>query len=212
MSSTAAAPPFTGELPPPHVHLGSSLEEVLRLRRSIRAYRAAPIPLAAAGQLLWAAQGVTDGEGHRTAPSAGAVYPLSACLVAGEVEGLEPGVYRYAPATHRLEHARPGEVRLPLGRACLDQAFIADASCSVMLIADERGMREKYGDAAAAYTAMEAGCALQNMALQAVALDLGSVIIGAFHEPVITELLGLGIHERPVAMLTIGHPQVALRR
>ncbi len=203
---TVAVPPFTGELPPPHVHLGSSLEEVLRLRRSIRAYRNASVPLSSAAQLLWAAQGVTDGEGHRTTPSAGAVYPLEASLIAGDVEGLEPGVYRYLAASHRLEHFRPGDVRRPLARACLDQEFIADASLSILLLADTRGMRTKYGDAAEEYTAIEAGCALQNMALQAIALDLGSVIIGAFHEPVVIELLGLGPHERPISMLTIGHP------
>lgn len=205
--STVVAPPHTGELPPPQVRFTSSVDEVLRLRRSVRAYRRAPVPLSTAGQLLWAAQGITDSEGHRTAPSAGGIYPLQACLIAGEVDDLEVGSYRYVPAGHRLEGFRPGDIRRPLARACLDQEFIADASLSILLIADDRAMHQKYGDAAGEYIAMEAGCALQNMALQAVALDLGSVIIGAFHEPVVTELLALEIHERPVAMLTVGHPE-----
>jgi SagB-type dehydrogenase family enzyme len=205
--SSAVSPPFTGELPPPQVRFTSSVEEVLRLRRSIRAYRKAPVSLGSVAQLLWAAQGVTDAEGHRTVPSAGAVYPLEACLIAGDVDELEPGVYRYVSAGHRLEHFRPGDVRRALARACLDQEFIAGAALSILLVADERAMQIKYGDASSEYIAIEVGCALQNMALQAVALDLGSVIIGAFHEPVLIELLGLGIHEKPASMLTIGHPQ-----
>jgi SagB-type dehydrogenase family enzyme len=189
------------------VRFTCSLEEVLRLRRSVRAYSRAPVSLGAAAQLLWSGQGITDGEGHRTAPSAGSIYPLEALLVAGDVEGLEAGVYRYRPERHRLEILRAGDVRALLARACLDQAFIADAALSILLTADDRAMRDKYGDAAESYVAIEVGCALQNMALQAVALDLGSVIIGAFHEPVLSELLDLAAHERPASMLTIGHPE-----
>jgi SagB-type dehydrogenase family enzyme len=207
MSTVSTAPPAALELPPPQVRFTCSLEEVLRLRRSVRAFRKAPVPLGAAAQLLWSAQGITDGEGHRTAPSAGSVYPLEALLVAGDVEGLEAGVYRYRPDRHRLQPLRTGDVRALLARACLDQAFIADAALSILLTADDRAMRAKYGDMAECYVAIEAGCALQNAALQAVALDLGSVIIGAFHEPVLSELLDLGAIDRPVSMLTIGHPE-----
>lgn len=211
MSFTVAAPPHTGELPPPQIRFASSVEEALRLRRSVRAYRRGSVPLSSAAQILWAAQGITDGEGHRTTPSAGGVYPLEVALIAGDVDDLAPGVYRYIAAGHRLDGFREGDIRRPLARACLDQEFIADAALSVLLAADNRGMHQKYGDAAEEYTAIEVGCALQNMALQAVALDLGSVIIGAFHEPVLNELLALGIHERPVAMLTIGHPEAQAR-
>ncbi len=206
MSSTVAAPPHAGELPPPQIRFTCSVEEVLRLRRSVRAYRPGSVPLSSAAQLLWAAQGITDGEGHRATPSAGGVYPLGALLIAGDVGDLAAGVYRYVAAGHRLDAFRPGDVRRPLSRACLDQEFIADAALSILLVADDRGMQQKYGDAAAEYTAIEVGCALQNMALQGVALDLGSVIIGAFHESVLKELLALGVHERPVALLTAGHP------
>ena len=206
MTIATAPPPAAIELPPPQVRFTCSFEETLRLRRSVRAYRRAPVPLGAAAQLLWAAQGITDGEGHRAAPSAGAIYPLVAVLIAGDVEGLDAGVFRYRPGRHRIDRIREGDVRGPLARACLDQAFIADASLSILLAADARAMEEKFGDAARAYVDIEAGCALQNMALQAVALDLGSVIIGAFHEPLLSELLGLAPHERPASMLTIGHP------
>ncbi|HSN69717.1 MAG TPA: SagB/ThcOx family dehydrogenase [Thermoanaerobaculia bacterium] len=201
-----ASPPAVCELPPPQVRFTCSFEETLRLRRSIRAYRRAPVTLGAAGQLLWAAQGITDGEGHRTSPSAGSVYPLEAVLIAGDVEELDAGVFRYRPDRHRIDLVRSGDIRALLARACLDQEFIADASLSILLLADGRAMEEKYGAAAASYIAIEAGCALQNMALQAVALDLGSVIIGAFHEPLLSELLELSTRQRPVSMLTIGHP------
>ncbi len=197
-----------GELPPPHVRFSCSLEEVLRLRRSVRAYRKSPVALESAAQLLWSAQGITDGEGRRTTPSAGSIYPLQACLIAGAVEGLEAGVYRYLPERHRIDAMRMGDIRAPLARACLDQPFIADAALSILLASNGRGMHEKYGAAAETYIAIEVGCALQNMALQAVALDLGSVIIGAFHEPVVSELLGLRFEEKPAALLTIGHPDV----
>ena len=108
-------------LPEPRREGKLSVEQALARRRSVREYASGPLPLAAVSQLLWAAQGVTDPEGLRTAPSAGALYPLEVYLVAGAVAGLAPGIYRYDPQRHRLLFHAPGdprsrETRLPAGR------------------------------------------------------------------------------------------------
>ena len=113
------------ELPRPPI--AGELERLLEQRRSVRAYERAPLSLAEAGQLAWAAQGMTHLEGLRTAPSAGALYPLELFLVAGDVQGMEPGVYRYLPRRHALARLAEGDRRKPLGRAAYGQEWSADA-------------------------------------------------------------------------------------
>src|SRR5574340_59920 len=118
MTSFAAAEGGTGSavpgvsLPAPPMAGTMSLEEALAHRRSVREFSAGALTLAEISRLVWAAQGVTDSE-RRTAPSAGATYPLEVYLVAADVEGLVPGVYRYRPGLHRLEAVTEGDIRLP---------------------------------------------------------------------------------------------------
>ncbi|MBM3957868.1 MAG: SagB/ThcOx family dehydrogenase, partial [Gemmatimonadetes bacterium] len=90
------------ELPEPVLRGAVSLEQALAQRRSVREYTGEPVTLEEVSQLLWAAQGQTADWGARTAPSAGALYPLETYLVAGNVSGLEQGLYRYRPGEHDL--------------------------------------------------------------------------------------------------------------
>ncbi|MDH3681755.1 MAG: nitroreductase family protein, partial [Acidimicrobiia bacterium] len=82
------------QLVPPRHQSDVSVEEALLNRRSVREYTGAALTLAEVSQLLWAAQGTTNDQGFRTAPSAGALYPLEVYVVVGDVTGLAPGVYR----------------------------------------------------------------------------------------------------------------------
>ena len=112
VSPTAiAATATTIKLPPPQLKSAVPLAEALHSRRSIRSYSDAPLTLSEIAQLAWAAQGVTHGQGFRTAPSAGALYPLELYLVAGNVTGLESGIYHYLPENHALEHLAGGDHR-----------------------------------------------------------------------------------------------------
>lgn len=193
-------------LPAPQIDGAVSLERALLQRRSERDLSAQALTLAAVGQALWAAQGVTHPEGLRTTPSAGATYPLELYLVAGAVEGLAPGVYRYAPAGHGLEPIAAGDIRDDLAAAALGQAWIAAAPASVIVAAAHERTARRYGQRAVRYVDMEVGAAVQNIQLQGVALDLGSTFVGAFDDAAVERLVGLRPREEALAIVPLGHP------
>jgi SagB-type dehydrogenase family enzyme len=156
--------------------------------------------------LLWAAQGITAAGGRRTAPSAGALYPLELHVVAARVEGLEPGVYRYVADSHKLRRTI-GEASVPaLVRAALGQQAVADAAAVFVIAAVEERTAHKYGGRASRYVAFEAGAASQNLALQAAAQGFGTVVIGAFDDGAVARALRLAPGERPIALMPIGRP------
>jgi SagB-type dehydrogenase family enzyme len=202
----AADEPGLVVLPPAESNLAQPLGQALGLRRSVRSYTSQPVPLAAVAQMLWAAQGITAAGGHRTAPSAGALYPLELHLVAARVEGLRPGVYRYLPDSHSLR-GEIGEPMLPaLARAALGQQAVADAAAVVVIAAAEGRTAQKYGVRANRYVTFEAGAASQNLALQAAAQGFGTVVIGAFADAAVARALRLPAGERPIALMPIGRP------
>jgi SagB-type dehydrogenase family enzyme len=194
----------TIRLPEPRAASPTSIEEALRRRRSLREFGRAGLTLAEVAQLLWAAQGRTSADGRRTAPSAGALYPLEVLLVVGRVDGLAPGVYRYQPADHALEQTIQGDRREALAEAALGQDWAARAPVLLVVAAAHERTARKYGARADRYVAIEAGAAAQNVALQAVALGLGSVVVGAFDDAEVARLAGLAAGERPLAILPVG--------
>lgn len=193
-------------LPPPETNLSQPLGQALARRRSVRSYTSQPVPLAAVSQVLWAAQGITAADGRRTAPSAGALYPLELHVVAARVEGLRPGVYRYVPDSHKLRPAM-GDTTIPaLSRAAFGQQAVADAAAVFVIAAVEERTSRKYGARASRYVAFEAGAASQNLALQAAVQGFGTVVIGAFDDGAVARALNLPPGERPIALMPIGRP------
>ena len=165
------------KLPDPRLKGEISLEETLFQRRSVRDYAPESLRLEEVSQLLWAAQGKTSDWGGRTAPSAGALYPLETYLVVGKVENLPPGVYKYRPEKHELVKLRDGDVREQLAAAAVDQACVREGSISIIIAAVYDRTMVKYGERGVRYVHMEAGHAAQNICLQATALDLGTVTV-----------------------------------
>ena len=194
-------------LPKPMTDGDVSLEATIRERRSVREYSSRSLSLGDVGQLLWAAQGVTARDGRRTAPSAGALYPLELYLVAGNVESLPDGVYHYQPGRHRLRQVSGGDVREPLAAAALDQSWVRRAPAVLMFAGVYERSARKYGQRARRYTHIEVGHAAQNVYLQAVALELGTVIVGAFDESEARQALGLPSDHTPLALMPVGHPR-----
>jgi SagB-type dehydrogenase family enzyme len=192
------------ELPSPHTSSTVSIESALRQRRSIRAYHPEALSIDEVSQLLWAAQGITNNAGHRTAPSAGALYPLEILLVTGEVEGLDPAVYRYLPANHALVLQQSGDRRQDLQTAALGQSVIGDARAVIVIAAVYERTMQKYGDRGIQYTHIEVGAAAQNIYLQAEALEIGTVFIGAFYEDPVKAALGLANDEEPIGLMPVG--------
>ena len=193
-------------LPAPRTHSAYALERALHERRSIRHFAPAPLTLQEVAQLLWAAQGVTHGQGLRSAPSAGALYPLETYFVALHVSGLAPGVYRYVPQHHALHLIVRGDVRALLAAAALGQSAVAEAPGVVVLAAVDTRTTGKYGARGIAYVEREAGHAAQNVLLQATALGLVGVPVGAFDDARVAAALGLAADERPLYLLPLGRP------
>ena len=191
-------------LPTPRQDGEVSLEHAVGTRRSIRELAPGALTLAEVGQLLWAAQGITDSVGLRTAPSAGALYPLEVCLAAGEVSALTPGLYRYDPNRHILAKTEDGDRRIELANAALGQAWIAAAAAILVLAAVYRRTTDKYGARGERYVHIEIGHAAQNVYLQALALGLGTTEVGAFDDRAVKAVLGLVGDQDPLAIMPIG--------
>ena len=203
-----AVHPGNLELPSPRPEEGLSIEAGLHARRSVRSYRTQGLDLSQVGQILWAAQGVTDEDrGFRTAPSAGATFPLEVYLVAGEVRGLEPGVYRYIPRQHRLEMISEGDVRDQLHSVALGQSPVLEAPASLVITAVYARTTGRYGDRGIRYVHMEAGHASQNVYLQCESLELVTVAIGAFDDDGVKTLLDLPGEETPLYLMPVGRRQ-----
>ena len=194
----------TVTLPQPRRQSGTSVEQALVGRRSIRSYTDEPLTLAEVSQLLWSAQGITDERGLRTAPSAGALYPLELYIVVGDVTDLAAGIYKYRPSEHDLTGVAEGDRRGELSAAALNQACVRNAAAVIAFAAIYERTTGKYGDRGSRYVHIEIGHAAQNAFLQAVALNLGAVVVGAFHDDEVKRAVGMETGERAVYLMPVG--------
>lgn len=201
--TTSAAGPALIQLPQPRLDSTTSVEAALAARRSIRSFANKPVALEELSQLLWAAQGITAPRGLRTAPSAGALYPLELFVVAGNVATLPAGTYQYKPVGHHLARVAEGDQRPGLADAALGQSPIRKAPVVIAIVADERKTTIKYGERGVRYVHLEAGHAAQNICLQAEALGLGSVVIGAFSDKDVASLLR-SPGQQPLYLIPLG--------
>lgn len=195
------------ELPEPRYDSDFSLEETLLKRRSVRNYTGESLKLWEVSQFLWAAQGITADWGGRTAPSAGATYPLETYLVVGDVEGLDKGVYRYNPHRHGLRKVLDGDRRAELTAAALGQGWVREGAVDVVFTAVYERTTRRYSKRGIMYVHMEVGHAAQNVYLQAVALNLGTVVIGAFYDDQVKRVLDLPDEEHPLYIMPVGRIQ-----
>ncbi len=196
----------TVKLPDPNTEDGVALNQALAQRRSRRELGKGTLSLNQAGQLLWAAQGVTDPRGLRTAPSGGALYPLEIYLVIGKVDSMAPGVYRYLPGQHALEPQVMGEHRSALAAASLGQEHIRDNSAVFVITAVYERTTEKYGQRGIRYVHIEVGHAAENLLLTAASLGLEAVMVGAFNDDEVRRLMELPSEEHPLALIPVGKP------
>jgi SagB-type dehydrogenase family enzyme len=198
--NTRAAGQAVTPLPHPRERGTMSLEETLARRRSVRDLTSTGITSAELGQLCWAAQGVTASSGLRTAPSAGALYPLELYVVTAD------GVLHYRPGSHGTAPQRAGDLRKALQQAAGGQAAIGQAPVVFVLVAVYERTAVKYGEGRARrYAQLEAGHAAQNLLLQTVALGLGAVPIGAFDDRQVQAVLGLPAEQEPLYLIPVGH-------
>jgi SagB-type dehydrogenase family enzyme len=191
-------------LPEPKYNSKTSIEKALLERRSVRDYKGGSLTLSEVGQLLWAAQGITDRRGFRTAPSAGALYPLELYVVAGNVNDLPGGIYKYRPYGHELMRVAQGDKRIELCNAALGQSPVRNAAAVIVFSAVYERTTGKYGQRGIQYVYMEAGHAAQNICLQTASLNLGTVTIGAFYDDTVKRILNMPEKEEPLYIMAVG--------
>ncbi len=192
------------KLPEPQYKSSTSIEETLLKRRSVRTYQDKPLKVEEVSQLLWAAQGITNRRGFRTAPSAGALYPLEIYVVAGNIMNISVGIYKYNPYKHELVNLQMGDRRNELFKAALNQSPVKDAPMVIVFAAVYERTTVKYGNRGINYVYMEAGHAAQNILLQAESLNLGSVVIGAFYDEEVKKVLKMSDKEIPIYIIAVG--------
>lgn len=195
------------KLPKP-VYKGIAFEETIKKRRSVRNYTKKPLNIQQLSQLLFAAQGIT-GEMYdkplRSAPSAGALYPIEIYIVVNNVKELSQGIYHYAVRNHELELVKEGDFSSEITDAGLEQDMLGEADVAFVISAIFDRVRHKYGERGVRYAYIEAGHVSQNIYLQGVSLGLGSVSVGAFFDEKVNQLIGVdGIKEAVIYMHAIG--------
>ncbi len=186
-------------LPAPDTAGSIALEEAISQRRSVRSFANQDLTWQQVGQLLWSAQGVTNKEGNRAAPSAGALYPLEVYIV------FKEGFYKYLPHGHKLQPISNKDLNQSLQSAALSQPWIGAASANIVICADYSRITSRYGDRGIRYTDIEVGHAAQNIHLQAVALGLDSVPVGAFNDKDVSKILSLPENETPLYIIPVGY-------
>jgi SagB-type dehydrogenase family enzyme len=191
-------------LPPPSFMGRVTVEDAFSRRQSTRNYSGEALQLSEISQLAWAAQGITDKDGRRTVPSAGALYPLEIYFASWNVKELPAGVYHYQPGTHSLVTILTGDRRRLLGTAALLQESVFKSSAVMVIAADFSRTSAKYGKRGKRYVYAEAGHAAQNVYLQAVSMQLGTVTIGAFHNGLVKTVLHLPEREEALFLMPLG--------
>lgn len=198
----------TISLPKPAAEGGDGIWGVIAKRRSGRQYSDTPITLAELSQMLWACQGITAQHGGfelRTAPSAGALYPIETYLVVNNVEGAEPGVYHYSVRRHQIECLKLGAFGDDIAAAALGQRMAASAGVVFVWTAVTARSKSKYAERGYRYMHLDAGHIGAHVSLAAEALGLASCAIGALFDDEVNDLVGVdGVQETAVYMTTVG--------
>ena len=187
------------KLPQPNFKGKYTLEEVLKKRRTCRDFvRDKKLTIEQISQLLWATYGITEiSYGLKTAPSAGARYPLDIYVA------KEDGVFKYDPQEHALIEVLKEDVREKVAIASWNQDFIASSSCVFIFYAVYERTTSRYGERGIRYVHIDLGHAAQNLLLQAEALDLGACPVGAFNDSEIKKILKF--KGEPLYIIPVGY-------
>jgi SagB-type dehydrogenase family enzyme len=186
----------------------SNLEQLLQERRSVRQYSRVSVSMDDLAFLLWAMQGVTAQAGPyllRTAPSAGALYPIETYLAVDRVEGLDAGLYHFDVKDFQLERLTDQSVSSLVADSALNQGFIAKGAITFIWSAVFRRNMGKYGHRGLRYIFLDCGHICQNLLLAAQALGLNGCPVAAFYDDEMNDLLDLdGVEESVIYLTTIG--------
>jgi SagB-type dehydrogenase family enzyme len=193
------------KLPAPKLKGDVSVEEAIYKRRSVRDYKTDALSMEQLSQLLWAAQGITAAGFFRAAPSAGASYPLEIFVIAGNIKGLDAGIYHYNVQEHSLSLHLKGDIREKLGTtAAFNQKCISDAPACISICAVYERTMKTYGKRGERYVHIDTGHAAENIALEAISLGLATVMVGAFEDEMVIDILKLDDELKPLYIIPVG--------
>ena len=199
------------KLPPPEPMATSTVDQALRRRKSVRNYAARPLSKEQLSYLLWASTGIQGrGQGfdYRTAPSAGALYPIETYVVVNRVDDVPQGLYHYSIRRHALEELETGDMSQPITNAAMGQRMCSQANVVLIWTAIFQRTRWRYGDRGYRYIYLDAGHIAENLALAATSLGLGTCQIGALFDDEVNEVIGVdGVEESTIYMSVVGWPQ-----
>lgn len=185
---------------------GGQFYDLLFRRHSVRSFSEDPMDMRELSRLLFSGQGITRANRFRTVPSGGAQYPIDIYVLVGDVEGLDAGIYKYVPQGHRLERVSNEDRRRQMGSAALGQDWLADAPVVLVICAEYRRITGRYGERGERYAIIESGCTAQNISLESEDLGLGTVLIGAFHDRSVAQLIEAPDGVEPLLIMPIGTP------
>lgn len=198
---TRLSPQKIIQLTDPNLTGKLTFEEALAKRRSVRQFSSQALTRSQIGQLAWAGQGVTDRQrGLRTAPSAGAIYPIELFFATAE------GVYGYRPTEHSLLQISEQDIRSNLARATATPEPVIGAGCAIIVTGSSRKLAKRFGSKARTYLALEAGHVAQNIQLQAVCLGLGSVTVGGLDTAAVRKVCRMSRELEPLYVICVGYP------
>ncbi len=201
------------KLPAPTLRGSMTVEESLDRRRSVRSYKQDALSLQQVSQILWSAYGISDSTTYtrrklRTAPSAGATYPLEIYLMVRDVVGLTPGLYRYVVDGHGLVQYAAGDISEAVAQACLGQMMLHQAPATLIYTAVYERITGRYGDRGAErYLCMDIGHSAQNVYLQATAMGLATCAVGAFDDEKLQAIINPPDNEVVLYLLPVGVPK-----
>ncbi len=195
-------------LPLPKTEGGMPLWDAMNLRRSEREYGGDPVTMGELQQLLWAAQGITaENHGYklRTAPSAGALYPIETYLGIKNVLDISPGIYHYDVQGACLDEIRLGDLSSEISEGALGQGMVESADVIFLFTAIFMRSGIKYGERAYRYIYLDCGHIVQNLLLAVGALGLLACPIAALYDLEINKILDVdGEVESILYMVSVG--------
>jgi SagB-type dehydrogenase family enzyme len=196
----------------PKNSLRMPLNEILKKRKSVRIFSNKPVTKEQLSYLLWASTGIRreeNGFKYRTAPSAGALYPIETYLVINRVNDIPSGIYHYSIKNHLLEQLKTGDFGSDLTHAALEQDMCKYASFVIIWTAIFNRSKWKYGERAYRYVYLDAGHIAENLALASTSLDLGSCQIAALFDDEVNKLIEVdGKEESVIYMSVVGNLEI----
>lgn len=197
-------------LPDPKSLSEESFMDIIQHRKSIREYKNKALTMDQLSFLLWASTGlqrIENGYAYRTAPSAGALYPIETYVIINNIETITPGIYHYNIRDHHLERLRSGDFGEEIAKAALHQQMCALASVVFIWTAIFNRSKWKYGQRAYRYIYLDAGHIAENLALAATSLQLGCCHIAAMFDDEVNQLISVdGIRESAIYLSVVGYP------